>query len=120
MSSRGFGSSPFEEIEWALRPIEITESEDRRYGRYTYQVPERPAARARVEVEHNREKRVFIVTDPGGKPAYFRDQPARFLVVEPDDDDDAEPGAMKPVLKHGEPTVLYLCREEWEGRLGSG
>ncbi len=67
-----------------------------------------PAARFRFE--HDSQKRVFVLTAPDGKTEHFRDNPTRHLVVEPD----PETGAMRPVIKCGEPTYIYLCREERE------
>jgi len=62
--------------------------------------------------EHDREKRVFRLTAPDGSLEVFRDNPTRYLCVAPD----AETGAMKPVLRAGEPVYLYLAREEREIR----
>jgi hypothetical protein len=42
----------------------------------------------------------------------FRDNPTRYLCVEPD----AETGQMRPVMKRGRPVFLYLCREDREAR----
>jgi hypothetical protein len=52
------------------------------------------------------------LTGPDGSTECFRDNPTRYLVVEPD----AETSEMTPVLKRGRPTYLYLCREEQEVR----
>jgi hypothetical protein len=60
--------------------------------------------------EHDEERRVFRLTDAEGKTAYFRDKPARYLVVEPD----SHSGEMRPATKYGEPVYLYLCREDHE------
>jgi hypothetical protein len=77
---------------------------------YYYQFPERPA---RVKVEHDPEKRVIRVIGPEGPPAVFRDQPVRFLVVEPN----PQTGEISWVPNRcGEPKHLYLCREEPERR----
>ena len=73
-----------------------------------------PAAaneRLRLRLDHDEGNGIFLVTEPDGETAVFRDQPVQFLVVEPD----PESGAMTPVMKHGEPTYLYLCRKEREG-----
>ena len=48
---------------------------------YYYEFPDRPA---RVKVEHDREKRVIRVIERDGRTAVFREQPVRFLIVEPD------------------------------------
>ena len=61
--------------------------------------------------EHDREKGIFRITWPDGRLEVFRDKPTRHLVVEPD-----ENGEMKPVVKRGYPTYLYLSREEREVR----
>ena len=47
-----------------------------------------------------------------GTVEVWRDNPARFLCVEPD----PETGAMRPVVQLGRPVYLYLCREEREVR----
>jgi hypothetical protein len=47
---------------------------------------------------------------PDGKTEYFRDSPARQLMVEPD----PQTGEMRPVTKRGQPVYAYLCREERE------
>ena len=73
----------------------------------TYNDPaELPAERFRFE--HDSQKRLFVLTTPDGKSEYFRDNPTRYLVVEPD----PKTGEMRPVIKCGEPTYIYLCREE--------
>ena len=75
--------------------------------RYEYTIEPRPPA---FTFEHDRQKRLFIVTWPDGKTERFRDNPARQLVVEPD----PETGEMRPVVRRGQPVYLYLCREERE------
>jgi len=40
----------------------------------------------------------------------LRDNPARYLVVDPDPDT----GEMRPARKHGDPKFIYLCREDRE------
>jgi hypothetical protein len=60
--------------------------------------------------EHDRKKRLFFLTGPDGKTEYFRDNPAKYLMVEAD----PETGEMHPVLKQGRPAIVYLCREERE------
>jgi hypothetical protein len=61
--------------------------------------------------EHDPAQGVFRLTWPDGKVEVFRDRPARQLRVEPD-----EAGAMKPVVRLGQPVYLYLAREEREVR----
>ncbi len=56
------------------------------------------------------DKRLFALTAEGSTE-YWRDNPTRYLVVEPD----PTTGAVKPVLKRGRPVYLLLCREEREG-----
>jgi hypothetical protein len=63
-------------------------------------------------IEHDREKKLYRITDHDGKTDLFRDEPVRFLVVEPD----RETGKLKPVTYCGLPHYLYLCREEREPR----
>jgi hypothetical protein len=58
--------------------------------------------------EHDEQNRLFILTVPDGKTEHFRDNPAKYLVVEPD----PRIGTMQPVFKFGRPSVVYLCREE--------
>jgi hypothetical protein len=59
---------------------------------------------------HDKEKRLFVLTWPDGRVERFRDNAARQLMVEPD----PETGALRPVIKRGEPVYVYLCREERE------
>ena len=72
-----------------------------------YRVVERPMPPV---FAHDKSKRLFTLTGPDGKTEYFRDNPARQLLVEPD----PETGEMKPVLRNGKPVFMYLCREERE------
>ncbi len=65
----------------------------------------------RFHWEHLPEKRLFALT-ADGKTEYWRDNPTRYLVVEPD----PATGEIKPVLKWGRPVYLRLCREEREER----
>ena len=74
---------------------------------YSYEV--KPRARS-FTFEHDERKRLFILTGPDGKTEQFRDNPARYLIVEPD----PETGGMEPVVEHGRPAIIYLCREERE------
>ena len=74
---------------------------------YTYTIEAQPIA---FNFEHDKQKRLFILTGPSGKAEHFRDNPARQLMVEPD----PETGEMRPVIKHGKPAFIYLCREERE------
>ncbi len=62
--------------------------------------------------EHDAQRGIFRLTSADGTVEVFRDKPARHLVVEPD----RVTGEMKPVVKRGKPTFLYLCREEREVR----
>ncbi len=54
----------------------------------------------------------FHALTADGKTEYWRDNPTRYLVVEPD----PTTGKIKPVLKRGRPAYLRLCREEREER----
>jgi hypothetical protein len=65
--------------------------------------PRPPAFRA----EHDQEKRVFRITGPDGQTTEFHDRAVRFLVVEPY----PETGQVEPIILHGKPKVIYLCRE---------
>jgi hypothetical protein len=60
--------------------------------------------------EHDKQKRLFVLTWPDGKTEKFRDNPVRHLMVEPD----PGTGEMRPVIKRGRPAYLYLSREERE------
>jgi hypothetical protein len=68
-------------------------------------------ARPRLEWNHIAEKRLFALTHDG-ETEYWRDNPTRYLVVEPD----FNTGEMQPVLKGRRPVYLWLCREEREPR----
>jgi len=57
--------------------------------------------------EHDEKKRVFRITDPGGRVTEYHDRPVRFLVVVPD----PETGELTRVLWGAKPRVMYLCRE---------
>jgi len=76
---------------------------------YSYSYDYDPRAQS-FAFEHDEEKRVFRLTDAEGKSEHFRDNPVRYLVVEPD----PETGEMRPARKHGRPKFMYLCREERE------
>jgi len=75
----------------------------------TYSFDVDPRAKS-CTFEHDKEKRVFRLTDAEGKSEHFRDNPVRYLVVEPD----PETSEMRPARKHGRPKFMYLCREERE------
>ena len=62
--------------------------------------------------EHDREKGVYRLKRSDGEVEFFRDKPARYLVLEPD----CETGELRPVMTRGYPRYLYLCREEREVR----
>ena len=74
---------------------------------YSYEVE--PRARS-FAFEHDQQKRLFTLTGQDGKTEHFRDNPVKYLMVEPD----PETGEMQPVIKHGQPAIIYLCREERE------
>ncbi len=73
-------------------------------------VDDRP--RPRTRFEHDPAARVFRLTTADGTVEVFRDNPTRYLCVEPD----PESGEMRPMMKRGRPVYLYLCREERESR----
>ena len=75
----------------------------------TYNDPAEPRAE-RFKFEHDTRRRLFLLTGPDGKTEHFRDNPTRYLVVEPD----PQTGAMRPVIQRGQPSYIYLCREERE------
>jgi len=67
---------------------------------------------ALFEFEHDNDQGIFRLKWPDGETEVFRAKPIRYLVVKPDPDT----GEVKPVVKCGLPTYLYLCREEREIR----
>ena len=75
----------------------------------TYSCEFEPRARS-FTFEHDQQKRLFTLTGPDGKTGHFRDTPVKYLMVEPD----PETGSMQPVVKYGQPAMIYLCREERE------
>ena len=74
---------------------------------YVYEFPQRPP---RVQVEHDREMRVFRIAQSDGTTSAFRDEPVRFLVAVRN----PQTGEVSPMLRYGEPEYLLLCREERE------
>ena len=62
--------------------------------------------------EHDPDRKVFRLTALDGSTEVFRDNSTRYLCVAPDE----KTGAMRPVMKHGRPVYLHLCRQEREGR----
>jgi hypothetical protein len=64
--------------------------------------------------EHDKEKRLFVLTGADGKTEHFRDNPTRHLLVEPA----PISGRLRPVIKNGKPAYIYLCREEISPRKG--
>jgi YD repeat-containing protein len=64
----------------------------------------------RFKFEHDMKRKLFVLTGDDGKVEHFRDNPTRYLVVEPD----GETGEMRPETRGGKPRYLYLCREERE------
>jgi hypothetical protein len=62
------------------------------------------------QFNHDKAKRLFVLTWPDGKTEHFRDNPMRQLVVEPD----PVTGELRPAIKNGQPVFVYLCREERE------
>jgi hypothetical protein len=76
---------------------------------YTYSYRDDPHAES-FAFEHDKDKRVFRLTDAEGNAEYFRDNPEGYLVVEPD----PETGEIWPARKCGKPMLIYLCREDLE------
>jgi hypothetical protein len=60
-----------------------------------------------MQIDHDRERRLFEIIGPDRKMTEFHDRAVRSLVVEPD----PETGELKPVVVQGKPKVIYLCRE---------
>jgi hypothetical protein len=71
---------------------------------FTYSCPA-PAKPDRIE--HDPKKRTLRLTRPDGTAIAFRDQPLRFLVVEPD----PKSGKLRPAVSMGKAKVVYLCPE---------
>jgi hypothetical protein len=69
----------------------------------TYSVPFGPTATC----DHDRDKRLFRLTEPDGTTTEFHDREVRFLVVSLD----PESGELEPVIERGGPKVIYLCKE---------
>jgi hypothetical protein len=74
---------------------------------YTHSVP---TPKAVFEFAHDTAKGLFVLTYHDGSVERFRDKPARQLMVEPD----PITGELRPVIRSGHPTYVYLCREERE------
>ena len=92
---------------------EVREMTEEQYREYEQRMAEAAATEPPpVRFEHDPAGRVFRLTAADGIVEVFRDNPTRYLCVEPD----PESGAMKPVMKHGRPVFLHLCREEREVR----
>jgi hypothetical protein len=80
------------------------------YTYYSYALdPDRPPP---PRFEHDPAARVFRLTAADGTVETFRDNPIRYLCVEPD----PETGEMRPVMERGRPVYLHLCREDREAR----
>ena len=60
--------------------------------------------------EHDKQRRLFVLTWSDGRTERFRDNPARHPVVRPD----PQTGAMRAVTRYGQPLYLYISREERE------
>jgi hypothetical protein len=87
----------------ALNIITYTYDADDNLGMVSCSAPATPKATC----DHDRDKRLFRVTEPDGTTVDFHDRAVRFLVVEPD----PETGEPEPVMERGGPKVVYLCRE---------
>jgi hypothetical protein len=72
---------------------------------YTYHLEETEPA---FRVEHDKSKGLFVLTHSDGQVETFRDKPVKHLLVEPY----PATGEMRPVVKHGAPSVIYLCRAD--------
>ncbi len=75
---------------------------------YTYEFREAPS---HFCFAHDRTRGLYAATQPDGTTELFRDNPVRYLVVEPD----PQTGELRPAVKYGQPVYLYLCREQREG-----
>ena len=74
---------------------------------YTYEIGEEPW---QFTFTHNAAAGVYVLAKPDGTTKQFRDNPARHLVVE----QDPVTGELRPAVKRGQPTYIYLCREQRE------
>ena len=74
---------------------------------YTYGIGEEPW---QFTFTHDAAKGVYVLAKADGTTERFRDNPARHLVVERD----PVTGELRPAVKRGQPTYIYLCREQRE------
>jgi hypothetical protein len=74
---------------------------------YTYEIGEEPW---QFTFTHDAAKGVYVLAKADGTIERFRDNPARHLVVERD----PVTGELRPAVKRGQPTYIYLCREQRE------
>jgi hypothetical protein len=75
---------------------------------YTYEIPDDPR---HFSFAHDHARGLITLTTADGRTERFRDNPVRYLVVEPN----PQTGELQPAAKHGRPVYVYLCREEREG-----
>jgi hypothetical protein len=66
-----------------------------------------PAPANPNRVEHDPAKHTLRLDRPDGTTISFRDQPVRFLVVEPD----SNSGKLRLAVSMGKAKVIYLCPE---------
>ena len=59
---------------------------------------------------HDAAAGVYVLAIPDGATERFRDNLARHLVVERD----PVTGELRPAVQRGQPTYIYLCREQRE------
>jgi hypothetical protein len=74
---------------------------------YTYEIGEEPW---QFTFTHDAAKGVYVLAKSDGTIERFRDNPARHLVVERD----PVTGELRPAVKRGQPSYIYLCREQRE------
>ncbi len=74
----------------------------------TYEVREAPR---HFSFDHDRTRGLYVVTQPDGTTELFRDNPVRYLVVEPD----PQTGELRAASKDGRPVHVYRWREQREG-----
>ncbi len=74
---------------------------------YTYEIGEEAR---QFTFTHDTAQGIFVLAKPDGTTERFRDNPARYLVVE----QDPVTGELRPAVKRGQPTYIYLCREQRE------
>jgi hypothetical protein len=74
---------------------------------HNYEVRENPR---QFSFDHDKAAGLFVIKKADGTVERFRDNPTRYLVVEPN----RETGKLQPAVKQGQPVYLYLARQDRE------